>query len=44
MKEKLLEIDTILITFEDWMHGKDGDEITRARGLLQEIMNEIIAP
>ena len=32
--EKLDEIDEILIGYEDWMHGDDGDNCTKARILI----------
>ncbi len=40
MKEKLEEIDEILSSFEQWMHGEDGDNCTQARILIREILNE----
>ena len=37
IKNKLYEIDEILSGYEDWMHGKDGDDCTKARKLLAEV-------
>ncbi len=34
---KLFEIDQILMGFENWMHGKDGDDCTDARWMLSEV-------
>lgn len=31
MKDKLYQIDNILMRLEDYIHGKDGDDITKAR-------------
>jgi vacuolar-type H+-ATPase subunit H len=36
LNEKLEEIDEILASFEDWMHGEDGKRCTEARKLLRE--------
>lgn len=36
-KVQLEELDEILRSFEDWMHGDDGKEITKARGIVQNI-------
>ena len=40
MKNKLNKIDEILISFEDFLHGKDGENCTKARKLLMEVQNE----
>lgn len=37
MLEKLEEIDEILASFEDWMHGEDGNKCTHARKLIIEL-------
>lgn len=42
--EKLEQVDEILASFEDWMHGKDGDNCTKARILLIEVMEEMNKP
>jgi len=39
--EKLDRIDEILIYYEGWMHGEDGDNCTEARILITEIENEL---
>ena len=36
-EEKIEEIDNILASFEDWMHGSNGDNCTKARKLLAEL-------
>lgn len=41
MQEKLDEIDDILMRYEDWMHGEDGNDCTKARKLLAEVQKEI---
>jgi hypothetical protein len=38
--EKLEEIDEILTSFEDWMHGEDGKRCTEAKVLLKEVVDE----
>ncbi len=40
LNEKLEEIDEILTSFEDWMHGEDGERCTEARVLLKEVVDE----
>lgn len=42
-KEKLEIIDEILTSYEDWMHGTDGDMCTRARRLLSEVIKDLSA-
>ncbi len=37
MLEKLEQIDEILASFEDWMHGEDGNKCTYARKLIIEL-------
>ena len=37
MKEKIEFIDELLTRFEDWMHGKDGEDVTTARYYLDDI-------
>lgn len=44
LKEKLEEIDDILSSYEDWMHGLDGKNCTRARKLLTEVIDEVKLP
>jgi hypothetical protein len=41
LNEKLEEIDEILTSFEDWMHGEDGKRCTEARKLLKEVINSL---
>jgi hypothetical protein len=41
MIEKLEQIDEILSSFEDWMHGIDGANCTKARELLIQLKNEV---
>lgn len=41
MKEKLYQIDNILMRLEDYIHGKDGDDITTARRNLIEFLRSI---
>jgi len=36
MKELLNEIDELLTRLEDFTHGKDGEDITKIRGKIQE--------
>jgi hypothetical protein len=38
---KLEEVDEVLSSFEDWMHGKDGYDCTKARQLLREAIRDI---
>lgn len=39
--EKLLEeIDDLLARFEDFTHGKDGDDITKMRKKIRDSINE----
>jgi len=40
IKEKLNEIDDILMQFEDWMHDEDGKNCTKARKLINEIKKD----
>ena len=53
MDEKIEFIDEFLAKHEDFMHGKDGDDITKCRKYLNElttqlkvvvIKNEIVCP
>ena len=37
MENKFNEIDEILSSYEDWMHGADSENCTKARKLLAEI-------
>jgi hypothetical protein len=39
--DKLEEIDEILMGYEDWMHGKDGYDCTKARAVLRQVIKEI---
>lgn len=39
--EKILEVDSILAGYEDWMHGEDGDNCTRARYILDQVKEEL---
>lgn len=41
MENKLNEIDEILASYEDWMHGKDGKNCTKARKLLIEVQKQV---
>lgn len=41
MKDKLEQVDEILASYEDWMHGTDGENCTKARKLLIEVMTEV---
>ncbi len=41
MIEKLEQIDEILASYEDWMHGEDGEKCTMARRMLIEVMKEV---
>ena len=40
MNEKLEQIDEILSSFEDWMHGEDGNKVTAARKLIIELKSQ----
>ena len=44
IKNNLSEIDKILSTYEDWMHGKDGDDCSKARKLLTEVTKALQQP
>jgi hypothetical protein len=35
----LEEIDELLARFEDFTHGKDGEDITKLRGKIQRLLN-----
>lgn len=37
MKEKIEFIDDFLMRCEDWMHGQDGEDVTKSRKYLEEI-------
>lgn len=39
--EKLNCIDEVLASFEDWMHGSDGENCTKARKLLREVQQQV---
>jgi hypothetical protein len=41
MEEKIDFIDEFLATCEDWMHGKEGDDVTKCRKYLDEISIEL---
>lgn len=41
MIAKLEQIDEILEGYEDWMHGQDGDNCTKARKLIIDVMKEV---
>jgi CRISPR/Cas system endoribonuclease Cas6 (RAMP superfamily) len=41
MKRKLEEIDEILASYEDWMHGINGEQCTKARKLLSEVQKQL---
>lgn len=36
--QELFEIDFTLTMFEDWMHGEDGDECTKTRIKLSQVI------
>ena len=38
--KEIKELDAILAGFEDWMHGQDGDDVTKARKILQSLQQE----
>ena len=40
--DKLFEVDLTLAMFEDWMRGQDGDECTKARKELNEVINFLL--
>lgn len=40
-EDKLYEVDTFLAMCEDFMHGKDGDDATKCRRLINEVINEL---
>ena len=42
--EKLEEVDEILASFEDWVHGNNGKMCTIARKLLKEIIDVVDSP
>lgn len=41
MIEKLEQVDDILASYENWMHGTDGENCTKARKILIEVMKEV---
>ena len=41
MKDKLYQIDNILMRLEDYIHGKDGDDITKARKNVMDLLKII---
>jgi hypothetical protein len=40
-EDKLYEVDTFVAMCEDFMHGKDGDDATKCRRLLAEVIKEL---
>jgi hypothetical protein len=40
-EDKLYEVDTFLAMCEDFMHGKDGDDVTKCRRLINEVIKEL---
>jgi len=40
-EDKLHEVDTFLAMCEDFMHGKDGNDVTKCRRLINEVINEL---
>jgi hypothetical protein len=40
-EDKLYEVDTFLAMCEDFMHGKDGDDATKCRRLINEVIKEL---
>ena len=40
-EDKLYEVDTFLAMCEDFMHGKDGDDATKCRRLISELIKEL---
>lgn len=41
LKERVEEVDLILMQLEDYTHGEDGDKVTQARRILQKLKSEI---
>lgn len=41
-EDKLHEVDTFVAMCEDFMHGKDGDDATKCRRLLAEVIKDLI--
>lgn len=41
MKEKIEFIDDFLMRCEDWMHGQDGEDVTKCRKYLIEIRGQV---
>ena len=41
MEEKIEFIDEFLASCEDWMHGKEGDDVTKCRKYLAEVGAEL---
>jgi hypothetical protein len=44
LKEKLDDLDIELIYLEDRLHGEEGNRITRARKILEDISNQVDKP
>ena len=40
-EDKLYEVDTFVAMCEDFMHGKDGDDATKCRRLLAEVIKDL---
>jgi hypothetical protein len=40
-EDKLYEVDTFLAMCEDFMHGKDGADVTKCRRLVNEVIKEL---
>lgn len=40
-EEKLEFIDEFLASCEDWMHGKQGEDVTKCRKYLDELKQEL---
>lgn len=41
IEDKIDFIDEFLARCEDWMHGKDGDDVTVCRKYINEIQNQV---
>lgn len=41
MINKLREVDSILAHYEDWMHGYNGSQCTKARRLISEVIKSL---
>lgn len=40
-EDKLYEVDIFVAMCEDFMHGKDGDDATKCRRLLAEVIKDL---